>query len=52
MNSHPISNVILGMVAGIAVTSAALILTNKNATQKIKKLAETTADNVTTMFKM
>lgn len=52
MNAHPISNVIMGMVAGIAVTAAAVVLTSKSATQKVKKLAETTADNVTTMFKM
>ena len=52
MNSHPISNILMGMVAGAVVTSAAIILTSKSATQKVKKLEQTTADNVTTMFKM
>lgn len=52
MNSKPIVNILKGMVAGIALTTVAMIVTSKSATQKVKKLAETTADNVSTMFKM
>ncbi len=52
MNAHPISNILMGMVAGVAVTAAAVVLTSTSATQKVKKLAERTADNVNTMFKM
>ena len=52
MNTKPIANVLMGMVAGIALTTVAMIITSKTATQKVKKIAETTADNVSTMFKM
>ncbi len=50
--NKPISNIVKGMVVGAALTAAAVIITSKSATQKVKSLAETTADNVSTMFKM
>lgn len=50
--NKPLSNVVKGMVVGMALTAAAVIITSKSATQKVKTLAERTADNVTTMFKM
>ncbi len=50
--NKPISNVLKGMAVGAMLTAAAVIITSKNATRKIKSIAETTADNVTTMFKM
>lgn len=52
MNSHPISNLLTGMAFGAALAAVVMVITNKNATQKAKKIAETTADNVSTMFKM
>ncbi len=50
--NKPVSNVLKGMVVGAALTAAALIITNKSATKAVKNLAQTTADNVSTMFKM
>lgn len=52
MNSKPISNILKGMAVGAALTAMAVVITSKTATQKIKNIAETTADNVSTMFKM
>lgn len=50
--SKPISSILTGMAVGVALTTMAVIVTSKSATQKIKNIAETTADNVSTMFKM
>lgn len=52
MNSKPISSVLKGMVVGAALATVAMVITSKAATQKVKKFAENTADNVSTMFKM
>ena len=50
--NKPVSNILKGMVVGAVLTATALIITNKNATKAVKNIAETTADNVSTMFKM
>lgn len=52
MNSKPISNILKGMAVGVALTAVAMVITSKSATQKVKDIAETTMDNVSTMFKM
>lgn len=50
--NKPISNLLKGMAVGAALTTVAVVLTSKNATKKVKNIAETTMDNVSTMFKM
>ena len=50
--NKPISNLLKGMAVGVALTTVAVVLTSKSATKKVKNIAETTMDNVSTMFKM
>lgn len=46
------SNLVKGMLVGATLTAATFIITSKNATKAVKQLAETTSDNISTMFKM
>ena len=42
-----------GMVLGVAVGSiATMVMSNSNATKKLKKTAKNTAENISSMFKM
>lgn len=42
-----------GMMLGLAVGSiATMVISNNKTTQKIKKTAKNTAENITSMFKM
>ena len=52
MNSKPLSTLLKGMVAGATLATIAMVVTSKATTQKVKKFAQITAENVSTMFKM
>ncbi len=52
MNSKPLSNILKGMIAGVTLATIAMVITSKACTQKVKKFAQNTAENVSTMFKM
>ncbi len=52
-NNNSFSSAIKGLALGLTVgTIATMIFSNDLATKKLKKTAENTAENITSMFKM